>query len=100
MGQGGLQHHIGAMNIGSNELPRPLNAAVHMRFRRKMHHRIRLEALENRSYLRLIRNVSSNKVVAQVVLYRSQRLWACRVGELVKINDPPVCLLHQIPHHG
>ena len=47
IGAGGFQHHIGAGDIGVNEIPWPVDGSVHMRFSGQMHHSVGLMRGEN-----------------------------------------------------
>ena len=92
MGERRFQHHIGAFDIGPDELRRAVDRAVDMRFRGEVEHGVGIEIPQQPEHRLAIANIGLAKAVAGVVLDFSQRGQIRRIGELVDVQHSGVRL--------
>src|SRR5688572_12816676 len=95
-----LQQHEGADNIGVDEVTGGVDRAVDMGFRRKVQDRIRALTLEQSSDGLAVGDVGLHKAVARACGDARERSKVGGVGELVEIDDRPVCEAYQMPADG
>jgi hypothetical protein len=83
----GFKQGVSADDIGLDEIRRPADGAIDMRFGSEMHHRIRLMFMEDTRYFRGIADIDLLETITGIVRHRGQGLQIPRVGQLVYIDD-------------
>jgi len=82
----GLQQVVGSDHVGLNELARPIDAAVHMTFRRQVHDGIG-SVVSDRAIDRTgVSNVDPSKLVAWMIGNVGQRIQIPGIGQRVNIE--------------
>jgi hypothetical protein len=84
---GGLKQSRGADNIGLDERLGPVDRAVDMRLRGKMHHRVRIESLEDPADRGQVTDIGLLELIAAVGQDLVQARKICRIGQLVEVED-------------
>lgn len=85
-----FQHAVSADDIGLNKVRRAVDRAVHMGFRRQVHHCIWLEAGENLVQRRGVTDIHLLEFITRAVGHRCQGLSVAGIGELIDIADSHV----------
>ena len=75
-----------AHDVRLNELPRPVDGAVHMALGRKVHHRARPVLGQQSRQQRRVADVALHEHIARVPVQTRQRLRVPRIGQLVQIQ--------------
>ena len=78
-----LQQREGSDHVGLDELAGAVDRAIDMAFGGKMHHGVRLIALEQLAHLRRVGDIGAHEGVARIVRHRRERIEIARIGELV-----------------
>ena len=86
-GAGGLEHDEGAGDVGVDEIARPVDRAVDMRFGGEMHHDVGPVRLEGGAHRRGIGDVGAEQMMARVRQRGTQRRLRRRIGHLVNRDD-------------
>lgn len=81
-----LQQGECAIDIGTHELARAMNATIHMALGRNMHDGARLVRSQQRIDQRPVTDIALHESVARIALQRSQILQIARVSQLVQID--------------
>src|SRR5580698_4917770 len=82
-------------HIGSDEIVGAQDRAIDMRFRGKVHQRVDLVLLEQRSYSGLIANVAFDEQIARVVRNVRKIVNIARIGQGVEYHHPALARMGQ-----
>ena len=81
-----FQQRVGADDVGLDERCRTVDGAIHVAFRRQVHHCVRTVRFEDSRQRLPLDNVDLLEVVARIVGDRCQRFQVACIGELVDIH--------------
>src|SRR5689334_8389899 len=82
-----LQQNIASEHVGLNKVFGPIDRAVDMTFRRKMHDRIRLELPEQVGHAGLVANVRAHEMKTRMPRDSGKRGHRAGIGQLVDDED-------------
>ena len=82
-----VHQHAGSQNIGLQKDPRIHHRAVHMAFRRKVDHHIRVFFLKQRVNRATIGDIPFYKGETGIFHHRFQGFQIARIGQLVQTDD-------------
>ena len=94
-----LQHVERANKIRGYEVARPVDGAVDVTFRGKMHHKIGTVGREHRIDLIALAYVRLHKAVGRIRFDRGEAFEICGIGQRIQVHhlEPPV---NRKAHHG
>ena len=98
--QRGIEHDVGADDVGLDEGAWAVDRAVDMALGGKMDDRVRCERRKGRRHCPPIADVGLKQAVALVRGHLFQRVGARGIGQFVEVEDLMSLLAHQHPHEG
>ena len=100
MRERGLEQDIGADDIGVDEIGGPVDRAVDMAFRRKMHDRVGIEAAQQIGDRAAVADIGAAETITRTVLDAGERGEIAGIGQFVDDEHLVLGVADEMPHQG
>ncbi|MNM83585.1 hypothetical protein D3C81_956480 [compost metagenome] len=100
IGTSGFQQHIGADDIGFDEIGRPGDGTINMAFSGQMHHGIRLVQGKHTIQLCTVADVDQLECIAFTISHTQQGCQIAGIGQFIEVDNEISGMANDMAHHS